>query len=106
MNTKNVGMLTLPPGRLVASNAAKLLDVSDWTEYQGKTVLVDLSSTDFVDSAGIGALVSFLRQANEKGAKVALCGLKGPVREVFLRCRLHTVFEIFANAEQALKALS
>lgn len=69
-----------------------------------KKVLVDLSAVDFVDSSGLGALVSFLKALGREGI-VALCSLKGTVREVLKLTRLESVFHIFSDEEEALRAL-
>jgi anti-sigma B factor antagonist len=103
---QGVIVVELPKGRLVASNAGQLGDFSDWEKFAHKTIIVDMSNLDFVDSAGIGALVAFLRKADENQIRLCLCGLKPAVRDVFLRCRLHRVFEIFPHLEQALGALT
>jgi len=70
-----------------------------------KKVLIDLSAVDFVDSSGLGALVSFLKALGREGT-VALCGLKGTVREVLKLTRLERVFQLFSEEEEALRALS
>jgi anti-sigma B factor antagonist len=103
---QGIAILELPKGRLVASNAGQLGDFSDWDKFAQKAIVVDMSNLDFVDSAGIGALVAFLRKADEKQSKLCLCGLQPAVRDVFVRCRLHRVFEIFHHREQALGALA
>jgi len=68
----------------------------------GATVLlVDFSATRFVDSVGLGCLVSLLKRAAQRDAKVALCSLSPQVREIFEMTRLHRLFDIFDSQEDA-----
>ncbi|MEI6175612.1 MAG: STAS domain-containing protein [Verrucomicrobiota bacterium] len=54
----------------------------------------DCSNLDFVDSSGLGALISMQKLANERGGKLRLLSLKPSVVQVLELTRLHRVFEI------------
>lgn len=54
----------------------------------------DCSSLDFVDSSGLGALISMQKLANERGGKLRLLSPKPSVIQVLELTRLHRVFEI------------
>lgn len=54
----------------------------------------DCSSLDFVDSSGLGALISMQKLANERGGKLRLLSPKPGVVQVLELTRLHRVFEI------------
>ena len=54
----------------------------------------DCSSLDFVDSSGLGALISMQKLANERGGKLRLLSPKPGVIQVLELTRLHRVFEI------------
>jgi anti-sigma B factor antagonist len=56
----------------------------------------DCSSLDFVDSSGLGALISMQKLANERGGKLRLLSPKPSVVQVLELTRLHRVFEIVA----------
>ncbi len=56
----------------------------------------DCSSLDFVDSSGLGALISMQKLANERGGKLRLLAPKPTVVQVLELTRLHRVFEIIA----------
>jgi anti-sigma B factor antagonist len=70
----------------------------------GAQLVFDLSSVDFVDSTGLGALVSCLRQIHSTGGEIKLCGLTRPVRALFEMVRMHRIFEIFNNSTEALQS--
>ena len=54
----------------------------------------DCSNMDFVDSSGLGALISMQKLANERGGKLRLLSPKPSVIQVLELTRLHRVFEI------------
>ncbi len=54
----------------------------------------DCSSLDFVDSSGLGALISMQKLANERGGKLRLLSPKPSVIQLLELTRLHRVFEI------------
>ena len=56
----------------------------------------DCSSLMFVDSSGLGALISMQKLANERGGMLRLLHPKPTVVQVLELTRLHRVFEIVA----------
>ncbi len=70
----------------------------------GAKLVFDLSSLKFVDSSGLGALLSSLRQINALGGDLKLCGMIKPVRALFELVRMHRVFEIFNTQDEALRS--
>lgn len=67
-------------------------------------LVFDLARVAFVDSSGLGALLSALRQAKSQGGDLKLCGMTRQVRELFDLVRMHRVFEIFGSADEARTA--
>jgi anti-sigma B factor antagonist len=68
-------------------------------------VVVDLQAVDFVDSSGLGAMVSILKALGTQGG-MAVCNAKGPVRALFELTRMDKVFAILPDREQALARLA
>jgi anti-sigma B factor antagonist len=62
----------------------------------------DLTGVEYVDSAGIGFLVSCLTTLGQAGAKLRLASTPDRVRHVLEITRLDTVFEICKNRDAAL----
>lgn len=56
----------------------------------------DCSTLDFVDSSGLGALISMQKLASERGGKLRLLAPKPTVVQVLELTRLHRIFEIVA----------
>ena len=63
--------------------------------------IIDLEQVNFIDSTGLGALISLQNAPN-----LAICSLHLQVAKVFKLTRMDEVFDIYATAEAALKAAS
>ena len=71
---------------------------------ENRNVILDLSHLRFVDSSGLGAMLSCLRQLNAAGGDLKLCGMSKAVRAVFELVRMHRIFDIYDTREQAVSA--
>lgn len=89
--------------RLDAHNSGELKTQMLSLFEQGKNnLLVDLQEVRFVDSSGLGALVSGFKNASARNGSLKLCGLQPQVKSMFELTRLHRVFEIFSGAAEGL----
>jgi anti-sigma B factor antagonist len=100
-----VTIVRLPGEQLDASNAkAFKRDVASVLSGTSKVVF-DLSQLHFVDSSGLGAMLSCLRQVNSAGGELKLCGLSKPVRALFELVRMHRIFDICDTRDDAIRVL-
>ena len=67
-------------------------------------LIVDLNQVIRVDSSGVGALVSSLREADKQHVQFTLCGVNPSLRRLLHRTCLDDVFEIRQNVSDALRA--
>jgi anti-sigma B factor antagonist len=89
--------------RLDAHNSGELKTQMLNLFEQGKNNLViDLEEVRFVDSSGLGSLVSGFKNASARNGNLKLCGLQPQVKSMFELTRLHRVFEIFPSVDEAL----
>jgi anti-sigma B factor antagonist len=102
----DVTVALVPIQDLDASNSAEFKrEVAPILEATTKLVF-DLRLLRFVDSSGLGAFISSLRNLNARGGDVKLCGMSKQVRAVFELVRMHRVFDIFATKEEAVRAFA
>lgn len=59
-----------------------------------RRVVVDLAGVTFMDSAGLGALVSAHRAITERGGTLEVAGARGVVRQVITASRLDALFTL------------
>ncbi|CAM3524047.1 STAS domain-containing protein [Parendozoicomonas haliclonae] len=88
--------------RLDASQATPFRDYMFDLINQGQTQLVvDLSQVNFMDSSGLGAIVSVLKQLGDKGA-VELASPQKAVNDLFDLTCMDQIFTIHPSVDQAL----
>jgi anti-sigma B factor antagonist len=101
-----VAVVTLEAEYLDASVAEEFKrDMGPLLEANPKVVF-DMEPLQFVDSAGLGAILSCLRRLSAAGGDLKLCALSKPVRAVFEISRMHRIFDIFPAKEEAVQAFS
>jgi anti-sigma B factor antagonist len=102
--TGDVGVAVIPVDELDASNAGEFKrDMLPVLQTNTKLVL-DLSRLNFVDSSGLGALLSCLRQLTARSGDLKLCGMSKQVRALFELVRMHRIFDIYGSREEAVSA--
>jgi anti-sigma B factor antagonist len=100
----DVAVVEIPVDELDASNTGELKhDIAPVLEANAKLV-IDLSRLRFVDSSGLGAILSCLRQLTSKGGDLKLSGMQKQVRAVFELVRMHRIFDIYGTREEAVRA--
>jgi len=72
---------------------------------EGKKILINLNQVPWMNSAGLGILLSGYSRLRENGGAMAFYGVQERVREILETTKLVTVLEIFADEESGLKKL-
>ena len=65
-------------------------------------IVLDLEGVEFVDSAGLGAIVASLKQLRAGGGEIRICSVQKPVRALFELVRMHKLVEIYNTQEEAV----
>jgi anti-sigma B factor antagonist len=94
-------------GRVVAGEAALLREsIRNLIARGEKNIVLNLAEVPYIDSAGIGELVSALVAVRRQSGCLELLNLSRRVRDVLEIVKLLTVFQVFANEVEALAAFS
>ena len=92
--------------RIVADVAARFKhQLIDYIAEGNRSIVLDMKAVSFIDSSGLGALVSSLKVIGRDGDLV-LCGTAGNVASMFKLTRMDKVFRMFHTSEEAVAALS
>jgi anti-sigma B factor antagonist len=67
-----------------------------------KGILLNLGDVNYIDSSGLGELVSAFTTAKNQGANVKLLGLTKKVKDVLQLTKLYTVFDIYDDEASAI----
>jgi anti-sigma B factor antagonist len=91
------------PDRLDASNVKDFKqDALSSMESSEQGIIIDFNDTTFLDSAGLGSLVSILKTAAQNGQKkIALTNLGKQVKQIFELTRLYRLFDIYESVDKA-----
>lgn len=95
-------VLKLEDKRLDASKAVEFREtVNRFIDEGHRYLIFDISSIDFIDSSGLGALVACLKRLGQQG-DIAIVGAKNAVRTMFKLTRMDKVFKLYDRVEEAL----
>jgi anti-sigma B factor antagonist len=90
-------------GQLIVGNRQELKELVQAALDQGERRLpIDFSRTGYIDSSGLGALVSISKKIREAGGELRLSGLNEDLRSLFELTKLDTLFAIAETPQQAL----
>ena len=90
-------------GQLIVGNRQELKDMVQGALDRGdRRLLIDFSRTGYIDSSGLGALVSISKKIREAGGELRLSGLNEDLRSLFELTKLDTLFAIAETPKQAL----
>jgi len=71
-----------------------------------KKIVLELADVDYIDSAGLGALVSAFTSVRNEGGDLKLVYLTKKVQDLLQMTKLYTVFEIFDDETAAIKSFN
>jgi anti-sigma B factor antagonist len=95
-------VLFIQEERIDAHNSSELKEVILHLIEQGEVnVIVQLEQVKFIDSSGLGALLSGHKSAAAKSGKMAIVNMQQQVLSMFELTRLDRVFEIYADLTEA-----
>lgn len=103
---EDIQVLAVQHRRLDAAAAPEFKqEVEVFAADQPTRVLLDLSSVEFVDSTGLGVLVSLLKKMGANG-RIAVFGAAPSVRRLFQITRLESLFRLCTTRAEAENVLS
>jgi anti-sigma B factor antagonist len=93
------GKITIGDGSVAVRSAIKRL-----LEEGKKKVLLNLAGVGYVDSSGIGELVSSYTSINNAGGQLKLLRLTQKIKDLLTITKLLTVFDVYDSEADALNS--
>lgn len=91
-------------GQLIVGNRQELKQkVLDEVEKGERKFLIDFAQTGYIDSSGLGVLVSLSKKIREHGGELRLADLNDDLQTLFELTKLDTLFQIADTRERALE---
>ncbi len=110
MTTRLVGFVTLifAAGRITLGEGSSAFrdTIKDLVTKGDKKILLNLSEVSYIDSSGIGELVSGYTTVSNAGGKLKLLGLTKRVQDLLQITKLYTVFEVSDDEAAGLASFS
>lgn len=93
-------------GQLIVANRQDLKQqVLDALEAGDRKFVIDFSETGYIDSSGLGVLVSVSKKIREVGGELRLSGLNEDLRMLFELTKLDTLFNIADTKSEAISSV-
>ena len=92
-------------GDVTAASESELMDAyreAGREEIRG--IVLDFTRLDYMNSSGIGMLVTLLVRARREGRQISACGLSDHYRQIFELTRLDEVISVHDDEERAVVA--
>ncbi|HLG94986.1 MAG TPA: STAS domain-containing protein [Bryobacteraceae bacterium] len=110
LTTRQVGDVTVidATGRITLGEGASTFrdTVRDLAAKGNKKLLVNLGDVSYIDSSGIGEMVSGFTTVTNHGGQLKLLGLSKRVKDLLQITKLYTVFEVFDDEASAVRSFS
>jgi len=97
-----------PKGKIMGGPDATMLydELHDLIDQKKKRVVIDLSKVEWMNSTGLGILISGLTTLRNNGGELKLARVTDKIESLLTITKLITVFESFENVEEAVKSFS
>ncbi len=93
------GKITIGEGSVALRSAVRKL-----IEEGKKKILLNLGKVSYVDSSGIGELVSSFTTINREGGQLKLLNLSQKIQDLMTITKLHTVFDVYEDETGAVNS--
>jgi len=101
----NTVVVTLKGKVMGGPSATKYIEEIKNLIDQGKTnVVVDLSKVNFMNSSGLGILITSLTSLRNAGGDLKICGASDRIESLLMVTKLITVFKHFRTLDEAVAA--
>ena len=110
MTTRQVGDVTVvdAAGRITLGDGATIFrdTIRDLAAAGHRKLLLNLAEVSYIDSSGIGEMVSGFTTVTNQGGQVKLLNLTKRVKDLLQITKLYTVFEVHEDEAAAVRSFT
>jgi len=110
LNTRQVGDVSVMDvaGRITLGEGSSAMRdaLRDMVAKNQKKILLNLGDVTYIDSSGIGELVSGFTSVTNSGGQLKLLGLNKRVKDLLQITKLYTVFDVHEEEASAIRSFS
>src|SRR5689334_7161492 len=100
----SVIVIMVPWEKLDMSTTAEFKEAMSQAVAGESSVVLDIGKVPFVDSSGLGTLLSLLRDLSSRGGDLKLSQVQKRVRAMFELVRMHRILSFYETTEEAVEA--
>ena len=108
LTPRNSGIITVvdASGRITLGDGSAMLrkTIRQLLEEQHTQIILNLADVDYIDSSGIGELVSGYTAVKSRGSELKLLHLTKKVHDLLQITKLFTVFEVYSDEGIAVRS--
>jgi anti-anti-sigma factor len=99
--TKNILILKVSGDLIGEDNGTQLVGaVNDAVSHKVLTCVIDISGLRYINSSGIGVLITILTKFRNKGGEVFLMNPSESVKKLLVITKLNAIFQIIQSIEE------
>ena len=110
LSTRQVGDVTVidAHGRITLGEGSSTFrdSLRDLSAKGSKKLLLNLGDVSYIDSSGIGEMVSGFTSVTNQGGQLKLLNLTKRLKDLLQITKLYTVFEVFDDEAAAVRSFS
>ena len=110
LTTRQVGDVTVidASGRITLGEGSSVFrdTIRDLSSNGNRKLLLNLGDVSYIDSSGIGEMVSGFTSVTNQGGQLKLLNLTKRVKDLLQITKLYTVFEVFDDEAAAVRSFS
>lgn len=110
MTTRQVGDVTVidAVGRITLGEGASTFrdTVRELSGKGDKKILLNLGEVNYIDSSGIGEMVSGFTTVTNAGGQLKLVGLNKRVKDLLQITKLYTIFDVYDDEAEAVRSFT
>ncbi len=100
-------LIAAPEGRIDGINALQFQQaLNEKIDDSVSGVVIDMSDLNYVSSAGLRAVLLISKALQQREARLVLCALQAPIREVFQISGFDQIIDISEDREAAIASIS
>jgi anti-sigma B factor antagonist len=102
---KNKNLVLRISGDLIGEdNGTQLVSaVNEAMGHQVLTCIIDISGLRYINSSGIGVLITILTKFRNKGGEVYLMNPSDSVKKLLVITKLNSIFQVIASEDEAVR---
>lgn len=102
------GIVILEPrGKIMGGPDATALkeSIRDYVNQDKNRVVIDLAQVDWMNSTGLGIMISCLKTVKEAGGELKLSNVTDKIKSLLTITKLVTVFDAYDSTDEAVSSL-